>query len=86
MWHKPRELTPYSGPGYEIAAAYWGGRGERIDAQKALRTLQGSVAHNAVMLNQGQWRSHPWSRAGVGIYGHYAVVWFGEENDPCGDF
>ena len=86
MWHKPRELTPYSAVGYEIAAAYWGGQGEGIDAPKALRSLQGSVAHNAVMLNQGQWKSRPWSSAGVGIHGHYAVVWFGEDSDPCGNF
>ena len=86
MWHKPRELTPYPGNGYEIAAFYEGAKRDGIAPQLALHILQDSYEHNRVILNQGPWVSHPWASAGVGMSGSYAVAWFGEEHDPCGYF
>jgi len=82
MWDKPRELTPYVGTGYEIAAWYSNG----IDAYTALSLWKSSQGHNDVILNQGIWNNHPWSSIGVGIYDTWAVVWFGEEVDSCGYF
>jgi len=86
MWSKPHELTPYRGNGYEIAASYLGPRGEGITPRIAMRLLQKSRDHNAVMLNQGPWTAHLWESVGVGVYGLYAAVWFGNERDPCGYF
>jgi hypothetical protein len=86
MWNKPRELTQYRGNGYEIAAFFEGRKGEGITPPTALRLLQTSREHNLVMLNQGPWAAHPWDSVGIGLYGDYAVVWFGEERDPCGYF
>ncbi|MFM6401271.1 MAG: hypothetical protein ACKPFF_31745, partial [Planktothrix sp.] len=43
-----------------------------------------SPAHNAVILNQGQWANLDWNALGVGLYKGYGVLWFGEEVDPTG--
>lgn len=78
MWSKPRELTKYPGNGYEIS--YWDGS-ENATAAGALGSWKQSSGHNAVIVNQGIWSSHPWKAIGIGIYNGYAVVWFGDEVD-----
>jgi uncharacterized protein YkwD len=83
MWDKPYELTPYVEYGYEIAC---GAAGFDIDAGTALECWKGSPPHNEVILNQGIWSTDTWNSIGVGVYGGYAVVWFGKEADPCGYF
>ena len=75
MWNKPRELTTYKGNGYEIA---YGAYGFNANADGALKGWKGSPGHNQVILNQGIWKDADWKGMGVGIYGGYAVVWFGE--------
>jgi uncharacterized protein YkwD len=76
MWAKPKELTAYPGNGYEIA--YWS---TQCTAEGAIAGWKKSSGHNAVMVNQGSWGSHPWNAVGVGINDQYAVVWFGEQAD-----
>lgn len=80
MWHKPKELTGYSGYGFEISTVIFGAQ---MTPGQALRSWKSSAPHNAVMINQGIWRSHPWKAIGIGMYGKYAVIWFGKEADPC---
>jgi hypothetical protein len=79
MWDKPRELTEYPGNGYEIAS---GSSGQNT-AESALAGWQSSPLHNAVIVNTGTWARVKWGAVGIGIYGSYAVVWFGVEPDPC---
>ena len=76
MWNKPRELTNYSGSGYEISTT------AASSAQSALSSWQGSSAHRAVILNQGVWESMTWRAIGIGIDGGYSHVWFGTQADP----
>jgi hypothetical protein len=82
MWNKPKEVSNYTGYGYEIA--YW--TDEPLNAvnfaKKALSGWQRSVPHNIVMVNQGRWKGKHWNAMGVGVYKGYAMVWFGEEADP----
>lgn len=78
MWNKPRELTNYPGAGYEIS--YWFSAG--ATASSSLRGWKSSPDHNAVIINRGMWSDNTWQAIGIGIYGDYAVVWFGEEKDP----
>ena len=83
MWSKPSELTSYSGTGYEIACYYWSSNPEvQMTAEQALEQWKNSSGHNAVMVNKSMWKNHDWQAIGVGIYGNYAVIWFGEEEDP----
>ena len=77
MWAKPREMTNYTGNGYEIA---YGAYGMDATASGALAGWIGSPGHHAVLINQGVWNS-PWNAIGIGIYKGFAVVWFGRELD-----
>lgn len=80
MWNKPRELTNYSGVGYEISYMHsWA-----ATPSEALAGWKSSSGHNSVIMNLGTWASINWRSVGVGIFGNYAVVWFGEETDPAG--
>jgi hypothetical protein len=82
MWKAPQRLgTLYPGNGYENA--HGGSGGYQATAVSSLESWQGSSDHNAVILNQGMWRSTQWKALGIGIYGGYAVLWFGEEPDPA---
>ena len=77
MWDKPRELTNYTGDGFEIA--YW--TNEPLlpaeFARKALKGWKQSYEHDRVIMNKGMWADMHWNAMGVGCSGGYAVVWFG---------
>lgn len=77
MWNKPRELTTYKGNGYEIA---FGIEGAEANAEEALEGWKQSAPHNALIANTGLW-NETWNAIGVGIFGGFAVVWFGNEVD-----
>ena len=79
MWDKPRELTSYTGDGYEIA--YWSSGG--ATAKDGLDGWKKSKGHNAVLVNKGIWRQVEWQAIGIAIQGNYAVVWFGKELDSA---
>ena len=78
MWSKPRELTSYTGNGYEISSSYSG----NITPEDALDLWKNSSGHNAVMTTQGNWSDL--KTMGVAIDGKYAHVWFGSAADPAG--
>jgi len=81
MWKAPQRFgTSYPGNGYENAHGSSGGY--KATATSALEGWKHSQAHNAVILNQGNWNS-PWKALGVGIHKGYAVLWFGEEVDSA---
>lgn len=77
MWSKPREITNYTGNGYEISAS-----GRRISPETALDLWKDSPGHNQVMATTGMWSDL--KTMGVSIDGHYAHVWFGSDADPDG--
>ncbi|GIV36643.1 MAG: hypothetical protein KatS3mg032_1022 [Cyclobacteriaceae bacterium] len=77
MWNKPRELTGYTGDGFEIAYFHSGG----ATANAALESWKKSEGHHNVIINRGIWQRISWKAMGVGINQRYAVVWFGFEAD-----
>jgi hypothetical protein len=77
MWDKPRELTVYTGDGYEIV--YSGSS----SPEAALDWWRGSPAHHDVILSRGIWASTPWRAVGADVYSGYSVVWFGHATDPA---
>lgn len=86
MWNKPSEITNYKGRGYEIAC---GGddslsRTARVGADEALDGWKSSAGHNSVIVNQGKFSDRKWKAIGIGMYKGFAMVWFGEEEDPDG--
>ena len=85
MWNKPRELTNYQGDGYEIS--YYSTYKYDSPAAFAKDILEGwkkSPGHNEVIMNKSIWKQVSWEAIGVGIYGEYADVWFGKEEDMTG--
>jgi len=77
MWSKPRELTSYSGNGYEIAFYSSG----PFTPEDVLDAWKEGSDHHAVIVNEGKWAGRNWKAIGVGMRGAYAVVWFGTEPD-----
>ena len=78
MWSKPREITNYTGNGYEISSKYSG----MISPETAFGLWKNSSEHNEVMITSGMWSDL--KTMGVSIDGHYAHVWFGSDADPDG--
>lgn len=80
MWDKPREITGgvYPGSGFEI----WAWRSGKMTLQFAVEGWKGSPAHHDVLINKGPWATVPWRAMGAAVSEHYAVVWFGSEDDP----
>jgi uncharacterized repeat protein (TIGR02543 family) len=77
MWRKPRELTSYTGNGYEIA--HW--HSAAATPESALSGWQRSPGHHAVIVNEDNWKNLTWNAIGIGIHRNFAVVWFGREFD-----
>ena len=70
MWNKPKELTSYNGNGFEIA---FGTSGYTVNAVGALEAWKKSSGHNAVIINEGVWKTMNWQAVGIGIY--HRVMW-----------
>ena len=81
MWDKPKELSSYKGNGFEIA---FGTSGYTVNAAGALEAWKQSSGHNAVIINDGVWKTMKWQAVGIGIYKAYAVIWFGTQKDEAG--
>ena len=82
MWDKPRELTNYKSDGFEIS--YFSTYTFPTAAECANDILAGwmkSPRHNEIIINKGIWKAMNWKAIGIGIYGDYANVWFGAEED-----
>ena len=77
MWAKPKEIASYIGNGYEIA--YYSSAG--ANATEGLEGWKKSPGHNPLLINSGTWSKIKWQAIGIGIYGQYGVVWFGQEAD-----
>lgn len=77
MWDKPKEIAGYESSGYEIA--YWSSKG--ATAEEGLDGWKKSPAHNPLIINDGMWSKAKWKAIGIGFYGEYGIVWFGEAPD-----
>ena len=83
MWDKPKELTGYKGIGFEIAC----GSSDPLykafvmTADYAIKSWQGSVHHNNVIVNKDIWKDAEWNAIGIGIYKGFSCVWFVEVKD-----
>jgi len=81
MWFKPRELTNYTGIGYEVAFYSTYLSDHKKFSLAALQAWKKSKGHNDILINDDDWKGLRWEAMGVGIYKNYAVVWFGDEVD-----
>jgi hypothetical protein len=86
MWDKPRELTYYTADGFEIS--YFSTYPFPTAEDHAKDILEGwkkSTSHNDIIINKSIWKDMKWQAIGIGIYGDYADVWFGVEEDNAGE-
>lgn len=81
MNEKPKEIAGYRYKGWEMV--YSGG--EEAHADDAFDLWKGLGLTNDYLLNTGKWIK-PWKAIGIGFYGDYATVWFGEGDDTEKDF
>ncbi len=79
LTQKPKELAGYRYKAYEVVYS----SGEEARAFDAFYLWKDIGLMNDYLLNQGKW-TEPWKAIGVGIYGEYACVWFGEGADTRG--
>jgi hypothetical protein len=86
MWDKPRELTNYQADGFEISfySTYPYSSPEAF-AKDILDGWKKSPGHNDVIINKKSWKDMKWKAIGIGVYGEYANVWFGSEEDTAGE-
>lgn len=77
MWEKPKELSSYGSYGFELSYR----NSKNATAFEALKTWKKSDEHYSVIVNRGSWENSDWNALGVGIYGQYAILWFGLEQD-----
>lgn len=78
---KPKELTAYKAKAWEIV--YEGG--EKARAMDAFDLWKDIGLTRDYILNTGKWMK-AWKAIGIGFYGDYASVWFGEGDDPEKDY
>jgi uncharacterized protein YkwD len=82
IWSKPAEVSAYEGYGYEVAFYSSLAADQHPDmAGAALQGWKKSPGHNRMIINKYSWKRIKWKAMGVGIYGNYAVVWFGDKPD-----
>mgnify|MGYP001818555841 CR=1 FL=1 len=77
--NKPKELTNYTGEGYELTYA------EIMDTHPdtVFRFWKKIDEANSFLLGEGQWEDKSWRAMGVGIYKSYAVLWMGQRKDAA---
>ena len=75
--NKPKELTGYTGEGYELTyAEVFNTRADTVF--KFWSTIDEA---NEFLLNEGRWEKKNWRAMGIGIYKSYAVLWMGQKTD-----
>lgn len=77
MWNKPREIANFDADGFEIAG--FGSAG--LSPPQALEMWKNSTGHNAVIVNEGIWKSKTWQSIGIGMGAKFTVVWFADRAD-----
>jgi len=76
MNEKPKEITGYKFKGWEMVYS----DGEEAHAEDVLDLWKDIGLTNDYLLNTGKWVK-PWKALGIGFFGEYASVWFGEGDD-----
>jgi hypothetical protein len=79
-WSKPREMTPYTGDGFEVVYFDY----QVPVPENVLDKWKKNPTNNDMLLNIGEWAGENWKAIGVGIFGNYASVWLGKVPDKEG--
>ncbi|GAM10706.1 hypothetical protein OR1_02999 [Geobacter sp. OR-1] len=74
MFKKPHEIVNYMANGYENI--YW--TSAPLNPAMVMNGWENKKDEKDIILQQGNFRRNRWTSMGIGIYGNYASVWFGE--------
>lgn len=77
MWDKPKEITGYAAPGFEICV------GKARTIEHAFEVWTKSALHHNVIVNEGIWAQPRWQWKAIGAvyYKGFACGWFGAKAD-----
>ncbi len=81
MWDKPKELTPYTYRGYELAAYFE----DDFTVDSVIKLWSGAKSVLDMLLTEGNFSKKKWVCMGVGFNKHYISVWFGQRSDRSGE-
>lgn len=81
MWDKPKELTPYTYRGYELAGYFEGS----FNTDSVINLWTGSKAVLDMVLTDGNFKQKKWICMGIGMNENYVSVWFGQRADKMGE-
>jgi hypothetical protein len=77
MNDKPKELTQYSFPGYELI--YY--ESDTLNLQNVMDFWRRNIPTSDFFLNTGKWAKYKWTSIGISIYKGYVSIWVGVEMD-----
>lgn len=81
MWNKPKELTKYTGTGFEISYGSSKMPEFNMTPEYAINGWKKSNGHNNVIINESIWKNYKWNAIGIGMHHGFATVWFGKDKD-----
>lgn len=81
MWDKPKELTPYTYRGYELAGYFEGS----FTADSVINLWNDSKEVLDMLLTEGNFNEKKWICMGLSMNENYVSVWFGQRADKMGE-
>jgi hypothetical protein len=81
MWDKPKELTPYTYRGYELAGYFEGS----FTVDSVINLWSNSKAVLDMLLTEGNFKEKKWICMGLSMNQDYVSVWFGQRADKMGE-
>ena len=81
MWDKPKELTPYTFRGYELAGYFE----EGFTVDSVIQLWAEIKAVLDMILTEGAYKKKKWITMGLAMNKEYVSVWFGQRSDRMGE-
>jgi hypothetical protein len=81
MWDKPKEITPFTYRGYELAAYFE----DDFNADSVISLWSSSKPVLDMILTEGNFKKKKWICMGVALNDQYVSVWFAQRADWSGE-
>ena len=81
MWDKPKELTPYTYRGYELAGYFEDG----FTVDSVIQLWAETKAALDMILTEDTYKPKKWVTMGVAMNKEYVSIWFGQRSDRIGE-
>jgi hypothetical protein len=81
MWDKPKELTPFTYRGYELAGYFE----DDFTVDSIINLWSSTKAVLDMILTEGNYSKKKWICMGLGFNDHYISIWFAQRADRMGE-